>query len=181
MSGPARTSVQDQLMRMAMVIITVSIVLSCAGSLYLTLKSDRKSLDSNLLNSAYILAETPLVRNALTGQAPQEELAAFLERATDVPTIDLILVADTKTSCITRRSPSWSERFTPARPRCGRWRGLPRTPLTRPALWALTTLPTPRYGVRTVPRQDMWWWAYIPEAWRRPWLPQSCAFLPSAC
>lgn len=96
MSGPARTSVQDQLMRMAMVIITVSIVLSCAGSLYLTLKSDRESLDSNLLNSAYILAETPLVRNALTGQAPQEELAAFLERATDVPTIDLILVADTE-------------------------------------------------------------------------------------
>ena len=79
MSGPARTSVQDQLMRMAMVIITVSIVLSCAGSLYLTLKSDRESLDSNLLNSAYILAETPLVRNALTGQAPQEELAAFLD------------------------------------------------------------------------------------------------------
>lgn len=74
---------------------TVSIVLSFSGTLYLTLKSGRDSLDSNLISSASILSRSPLVRETLQGHAACEELAEYLDAATaNTSDIDLILVAD---------------------------------------------------------------------------------------
>lgn len=82
-------------MWLAMIIATVSIVLSFSGTLYLTLKSGRDSLDSNLISSASILSRSPLVRETLQGHAACEELAEYLDAATaNTSDIDLILVAD---------------------------------------------------------------------------------------
>ena len=95
MPGPIKKSVRSQLMRLAMTVATVSIVLAFSGSLYLTLKSGRDFLDSNLINSASILSQSPLVREALLGRASREELADYLSAATaNTSDIDLILVAD---------------------------------------------------------------------------------------
>ena len=90
-----KKSVRSQLMWLAMIIATVSIVLSFSGTLYLTLKSGRDSLDSNLISSASILSQSPLVRETLQGHAACEELAEYLDAATaNTSDIDLILVAD---------------------------------------------------------------------------------------
>lgn len=90
-----KKSVRSQLMWLAMIIATVSIVLSFSGTLYLTLKSGRDSLDSNLISSASILSRSPLVRETLQGHAACEELAEYLDAATaNTSDIDLILVAD---------------------------------------------------------------------------------------
>ena len=95
MSVPAKPSVRSQLMRLAMVIILISVTLTCAGSLYLTLKSERDVLNSNLLSSVSILAQTPLVRDSLHGQVSQQELTEYLDGTiAGVSAIDLILVAD---------------------------------------------------------------------------------------
>ena len=95
MSAPVTPSVRSQLMRLSLILILVSVTLSCAGSLSLTLQSERKVLGRGLLTSASILAETPLVREALQGRASREELAEYLDSAAaGAPDIDLILVAD---------------------------------------------------------------------------------------
>ncbi len=96
MSDRPKYSIRAQLMRLSFIIVVVAIVLSLAGTLYLTLRSERESLDSNLLNSATILARVPLIRDALTGAASSDTLADFLDEATaHVSDIDLILVGDT--------------------------------------------------------------------------------------
>ena len=80
-----------------MVIVFCSIALSLAGTLYLTLRSERRALDNSLLNSASILSRVPLVAEVLSGSAPREALAAFLDSTTaHVSDIDLILVTDTE-------------------------------------------------------------------------------------
>ena len=58
MSAPVTPSVRSQLMRLSLILILVSVTLSCAGSLSLTLQSERKVLGRGLLTSASILAET---------------------------------------------------------------------------------------------------------------------------
>ncbi len=62
---------------LSLIIVVVSTVLSLAGTLYLTLRSERESLDNNLLNSATILARVPLVQDALTGTHSTDTLADF--------------------------------------------------------------------------------------------------------
>ena len=64
MSTKARTSIRAQLMRLSLVIVVVSIALSLVGTLSYTLHTEQQSLDSNLINSASILAQVPLVQSA---------------------------------------------------------------------------------------------------------------------
>ena len=91
----SKNSIRTQLMGLSLLVVVVSIVLSLMGALYLTLRQERESLDSNLLNSVTILARTPVVQNALTGTASTQELADFLDETTaQVSDIDLVLVGD---------------------------------------------------------------------------------------
>ena len=97
MSVPSRSSLRAQLVWLNVVIVFCSIALSLAGTLYLTLRSERRALDNSLLNSASILSRVPLVAEVLSGSAPREALAAFLDSTTaHVSDIDLILVTDTE-------------------------------------------------------------------------------------
>ena len=75
----SKNSIRTQLMGLSLLVVVVSIVLSLMGALYLTLRQERESLDSNLLNSVTILARTQVVQNALTGTASTQELADFLD------------------------------------------------------------------------------------------------------
>ena len=90
-----RSSIRAQLMRLSLVIVVVSIALSLVGTLSYTLHTEQQSLDSNLINSASILAQVPLVQAALQDEIPAEKLADFLDETTErTSDIDLILVAD---------------------------------------------------------------------------------------
>ena len=91
----ARTSIRAQLMRLSLIIVAVSIALSLSGTMYLALRGEQEALDSNLLNSASILSQVPLVRQALQGELPADQLADYLDATTEQTSdIDLILVGD---------------------------------------------------------------------------------------
>ena len=91
----ARTSIRAQLMRLSLIIVAVSIALSLSGTMYLALRGEQEALDSNLLNSASILSQVPLVRQALQGELPADLLADYLDATTEQTSdIDLILVGD---------------------------------------------------------------------------------------
>lgn len=95
MTTKARPSIRAQLMRLSLVIVVVSIVLSMVGTLSYTLHTEQQSLDNNLINSASILAQVPLVQDALMDKLPAEDLADFLDETTArTSDIDLILVTD---------------------------------------------------------------------------------------
>lgn len=96
---PARhkRSIHAQLLQLSMLIVAISSVLSLACALYVILSGEQSALDRNLINSASILSQSPLVRQALEGEASPAELAEFLDAATaNTSDIDLILVGDLK-------------------------------------------------------------------------------------
>ena len=91
----ARTSIRAQLMHLNLIIVAVSIALSLSGTMYLALRGEQEALDSNLLNSASILSQVPLVRQALQGELSADQLADYLDATTEQTSdIDLILVGD---------------------------------------------------------------------------------------
>lgn len=95
MSAPRKHSIRRQLMRLSVIIVTVSTVLSLGGTLFLTLHMEQQSLDGNLLNSASVLSRVPLVADTLRGDYSTTHLAQFLDDATaHVSDIDLIVVGD---------------------------------------------------------------------------------------
>ena len=97
MSPSSGRSIRAQLTRLGLAVAALATLLSLAGGLYLALRREQNALDSNLLNSASILSQVPLVAETLEGRASPEELAAFLEAATArTSDIDLILVGDTQ-------------------------------------------------------------------------------------
>ena len=99
MSTQARSSIRARLMRMNLVIVIVSIALSLGGTLYFTLRSEQAALDNNLLNSASILSQVPLIQEALLGERSVEELSEYLAEPTSrTSDIELILVGDTQST-----------------------------------------------------------------------------------
>lgn len=86
---PARhkRSIHAQLLQLSMLIVAISSVLSLACALYVILSGEQSALDRNLINSASILSQSPLVRQALEGEASPAELAEFLDAATPIPPI----------------------------------------------------------------------------------------------
>ena len=65
MSAQPKRSIRAQLTRLSLIIVAVSVALSLAGTLYVTLREEQRALDKNLINSASILSQSPLVREAL--------------------------------------------------------------------------------------------------------------------
>lgn len=101
MSTQARSSIRARLMRMNLLIVIVSIALSLAGTIYFTLRSEQTALDNNLLNSASILSQVPLLQEALLGERSVEELSDYLDETTrGTSDIDLILVGDTQSTLL---------------------------------------------------------------------------------
>lgn len=101
MSTQARSSIRARLMRMNLVIVIVSIALSIGGTLYFTLRSEQTALDNNLLNSASILSQVPMMQEALQGERTIEELSDYLDETTSrTSDIDLILVGDTQSKLL---------------------------------------------------------------------------------
>ena len=97
MAAHNSASIRAQLMRLNLAIVAVSVALCLAGALYLVLRGEQRALDRNLINSASVLSQTPLLRQALEGEASPSELDAFLDAATaHTSDIDLILVGDTQ-------------------------------------------------------------------------------------
>ena len=99
MHTQAKPSIRAQLVHLSFVIVVVSIALSLAGTLFFSLRSEQTALDNNLLNSASILSQVPMIREALRGELSIDELADYLDdtilRTSD---IDLILVGDTSST-----------------------------------------------------------------------------------
>jgi len=146
MSNQTGRSIRAQLMWLSLIIVTVSVALSLAGTLYITLRTERKTLDQNLLNSASILSQVPLVREALLGEVPADELADFLDAAT-ARTSDIDLILETRKACSAmRQTAALSAAATLAPPRPAPWQGRSPIPLTTAVQWAPTTRPTPPSG-----------------------------------
>ena len=97
MSKQARSSIRAQLLRLSLAIVAVSVAITLAGTLFVTLQGEQTALDNNLVNSASVLSQSPLLRQALEGEASRAELAELLDAATaNTSDIDLILVGDTQ-------------------------------------------------------------------------------------
>ena len=71
MRTQTKPSIRAQLVHLSFVIVVVSIALSLAGTLYFALRSEQTALDNNLLNSASILSQVPMLREALQGEQLQ--------------------------------------------------------------------------------------------------------------
>ena len=71
MRTQTKPSIRAQLVHLSFVIVVVSIALSLAGTLYFALRSEQTALDNNLLNSASILSQMPMLREALQGAVKQ--------------------------------------------------------------------------------------------------------------
>lgn len=79
MSKQARSSIRAQLLRLSLAIVAVSVAITLAGTLFVTLQGEQTALDNNLVNSASVLSQSPLLRQALEGEASRAELAEFLD------------------------------------------------------------------------------------------------------
>ena len=98
---PAKPSIRAQLVHLSFVIVVISIVLSLAGTLFFSLRSEQAALDNNLLNSASILSQVPMLQEALQGELPLDELADYLDDTIlHTSDIDLILVGDTDSTLL---------------------------------------------------------------------------------
>ena len=62
MHTQAKPSIRAQLIHLSFVIVVVSIALSLVGTLYFSLRSEQAALDNNLLNSASILSQVPMLQ-----------------------------------------------------------------------------------------------------------------------
>ena len=101
MSTPSGASIRARMTRMNLIVVIVSIVLSTAGNLYFTLHNSQDALDSTLVNSASILSRIDLIQESLEGKRSTQELAEFLDEATqNTRDIDLILVGDTQSNLL---------------------------------------------------------------------------------
>lgn len=160
----------------------VAIVLSLAGTLYLTLRSERESLDNNLLNSATILARVPLIRDALTGAASSDTLADFLDEATAMSLISISSwLAIPMASCSMPPTNLTSAAIISARPSKPFWKvPIPTLP-TKPAPWAQITLPMPPSRTHRATCWDLSSSASICAVWRRPQCRRFYNLWPSVC
>ena len=95
MSTRRKSSIHSQLLQLSLLVVAITSVLTLACTLYITLSGEQDAMDKNLLNSASILSQSPLLRRAIEGEATADDLAAYLNDATaSTSDIDLILVGD---------------------------------------------------------------------------------------
>ncbi len=88
--------IRSQILGVNVGLVCFTIVLTLLGALFLTLRGDEESRDNNLMNSALLLSETPLVIEDLSESTPSTALWNFLDGIIEeVHDIDVIAIADT--------------------------------------------------------------------------------------
>lgn len=91
----AKGTVRQEILRLSLVIMILTVTLSMLGTLLYTLYRFRKSLDGNLLNSSRVVAQSPTVVNALAGGEPNQKLLNYLDESTRrVNNVDFIIAVD---------------------------------------------------------------------------------------
>ncbi len=89
-------TLRSQLTNMNLILVITTALLALVGTMILTLRIEFHAIDTNLTNSALVLAQLPQVRRALTGETDTDWLTGYLDSTISaVDGIDLILVADT--------------------------------------------------------------------------------------
>ncbi len=95
MSKMESTSLRSQIFSVNVAVISVTILLTMLGTLFLTLHQNRQARDHNLLNSARVMARVPLLISDLEDGEPSEEMWEFLDISiAQIGDIDTIAVAD---------------------------------------------------------------------------------------
>jgi len=93
--GNSTATVRLEILRLSMAIAAITVALSLAGSLAFSLILFRKSLDGNLLNSARVVAQSPVVVSAMQTDSSSPELLEYLDKSISrVDDIDFIIAAD---------------------------------------------------------------------------------------
>lgn len=94
-AAEGKGTIRQEILRLSMVIVIVTVTLSMVGTLIYTLYQFRKSLDDNLLNSARVVAQAPTVVDALDKSRSNSELLNYLDESIKrVNDIDFIIAAD---------------------------------------------------------------------------------------
>lgn len=89
--------IRTQIFYVNVIVIIATIALTLMGTLFLTLRQNRQTLDRNLMNSAQVIARIPMVTRDLEAGKPTKELYDFLKTSTtQISDIDIIAVADAK-------------------------------------------------------------------------------------
>ncbi len=90
-----KATLQSQIFNVNIIIVSVTIILTLLGALWLTLSQNARAMDQNLLNSARVLARVPLLVEDLEKGETSRELWEFLDISTaQIKDIDIIAVAD---------------------------------------------------------------------------------------
>ncbi len=88
------SSIRDDVMRVSLILVLATVVLSLGGTLFLAIHMEQDRLDSNLMNSARVIARVPAVAHALEREVSQADLAFLDQSVAAVRDIDVIVVAD---------------------------------------------------------------------------------------
>jgi len=89
------TPIRTQIFSVNLIVVSVTILLTLLGTLFMTLRENRLIQDRNLMNSAQVIARVPQVAQDLEAGRPTEELWEFLDISiARVSDIDIIAVAD---------------------------------------------------------------------------------------
>ena len=89
------SSIRDDVMRVSLILVLATIILSLGGALFLAIHMEQDRLDSNLMNSARVIARIPAVAHALELEVGQADLSFLDQSVAEVRDIDVIVVADT--------------------------------------------------------------------------------------
>lgn len=89
------TPIRTQIFSVNLIVVSVTILLTLLGTLFMTLRENKLIQDRNLMNSAQVIARVPQVAQDLEAGRPTEELWEFLDISiARVSDIDIIAVAD---------------------------------------------------------------------------------------
>ena len=88
-------SVLHQLNRMSLILVSATVLLAMVGTLIITLRIELAGINTNLTNSAQVIAQLPQVRQVAQGEGETDWLTSYLDSTiTSVAGIDLVLVGD---------------------------------------------------------------------------------------
>ena len=88
-------SILHQLNRMSLILVSATVLLAMVGTLIITLRIELTGINTNLTNSAQVIAQLPQVCQVAQGEGETDWLTAYLDSTiASVAGIDLVLVGD---------------------------------------------------------------------------------------
>ncbi len=89
------SALKKEILSVNLLLIGLTLLLTLASTLWLTLRQSQQALENNLMNSAQVIARTPEVAGSLAAGQPSSRLLEFLDESIrQVSDIDVIVVAD---------------------------------------------------------------------------------------